>query len=299
MSKPEPVIAIVVTYNSYTAIEVPLLRVADEVTAVVVVDNGSNPSVVERIRRAVAPIANVELICLAQNVGLGAALNLGIRAARRNSTPYVLLLDDDSELQPGAIRCLRESLELGGNADVALSAATWITEVGGDLSALDMRPFTVDEVPISGSLIRSSVFESLGFFREDYFLDYVDFEFGRRAQSRGWRLLSCPAARCLQRPGRPETAKVFGRTTIISNYPPERLYLMVRNGLALYMWEQRSWRLLKRHLQMVVVRLVKILLFEGNKPSKVVATWLGVVDGLCRRLGPPRRHFNGRIEMPR
>ncbi|MEZ5406823.1 MAG: glycosyltransferase [Acidimicrobiales bacterium] len=81
-------------------------------TRIVVVDNGSEPA-------ATVP-EGVTLIRLAENRGVAAGRNIGIRAG---TADLVCLLDSDAELGPRSLRTLAAGLE-GAGADVAVPCFT-------------------------------------------------------------------------------------------------------------------------------------------------------------------------------
>lgn len=75
---------------------------------VLVVDNGSSPAELERLRTAADAHANVRLIENGENLGFARGNNVGIKAARGD---YVLLLNNDTYVPPGAIAAMVRHLE--------------------------------------------------------------------------------------------------------------------------------------------------------------------------------------------
>ena len=124
-------------------------------------------------------------------------------------------------------------------------------------------------------------------FREDYFLDYTDYEYCARIIGAGWRVLTCPTATVFHRPGDVTLRQFFGRTVVVSNYPAERLFLLCRNGFVLYLWERRSGRHFASTAAAVATTFVKSILYEREKSRKSSAIIRGSVEGLLGHLGPP------------
>jgi rhamnosyltransferase len=287
------VAAVITTYNCYTSIERTILAIASQVGKVIIVDNGSEPETLDAINSAIErnQLQSCELLPQGRNLGIGAAMNIGVRAALAAGATYILTLDDDTEASPGSVaelvRCFidREAQHVG------IVWAQWIgganfrqTSYGeGD------TPRTVDRIPSSGCMIRREVFESVGMFREDYFLDCTDYEYCARIISAGWRVLSCPTATVFHRPGDVTHRQFFGRTVGVSNYPAERLFLLCRNGFVLYLWERPSGRHFREHCRSTAARFVKSLLYEREKARKSSAIIRGSVEGLLGHLGPPSR----------
>ncbi len=285
------VAAVITTYNCYTSIERTILAIADQVAKVIIVDNGSEPGTLDAIKGAIERnrLQTCELLPQGRNLGIGAAINIGVRAALAGGAAYILTLDDDTEVSPGTVAELVRCFIDHEAQHVGIVWAQWIVESNFAQTSYGESdtPRTVDRTPSSGCMIRREVFESVGMFREDYFLDFTNYEYCARIISAGWRVLACPTATVFQRPGDVTRRQFFGRTVVVSNYPAERLYFLCRNGFVLYLWERRSGRHLREHCRSTVSRFVKSLLYEREKARKSSAIFRGSVEGLLGRLGPP------------
>ncbi|WBU53489.1 glycosyltransferase [Paracoccus sp. SCSIO 75233] len=75
---------------------------------VLVVDNGSDETELARLRDAARPYDNVRLIENGENLGFAKGNNVGIEAARGD---YVLLLNNDTYVPPGALQAMVGHLE--------------------------------------------------------------------------------------------------------------------------------------------------------------------------------------------
>lgn len=285
------VTAVIITYNCYTSIERTILAVASQVGRVIIVDNGSETETLNAIRSAIDRnrLQSCEFLPQGRNLGIGAALNIGVCAALAGGAEYVFTLDDDTEVFPGAVAELVRCFMDHEDEHVAIVWAYWIDEIDFPQTKYieENEPRSVDRIPSSGCLIRREAFESVGMFREDYFLDYTDYEYCARIISSGWLVLTCPAATVLHRPGDKVFRKFFGRTVVVSNYPAERLFLLCRNGLVLYLWERRSGRFFREHCRSMAVSFVKSILYEREKSRKASAIIHASVAGLLGHLGPP------------
>ncbi|MFM2355055.1 MAG: hypothetical protein RLZZ528_791 [Pseudomonadota bacterium] len=82
---------------------------------VIVVDNGSTQQALDRVAGYLARHRGVRLIAAGQNLGFAAGNNLGIRAAQGD---YVLLLNNDTYVPPGAIRAMVGHLQRNRNIGV-------------------------------------------------------------------------------------------------------------------------------------------------------------------------------------
>jgi rhamnosyltransferase len=297
------VAAVIITYNCYTSIERTILAVASQVGRVIIVDNGSEPETLKAIRSAIDHnrLQSCEFLPQDRNLGIGAALNVGVCAALAAEAAYILTLDDDTEVFPGAVAELVRCCVDHEGQRVGIVGALWICQralnqhaecftpntLQGTSRGGDDAPRSVERLPSSGCLIRREAFESVGMFREDYFLDHTDYEFCARIIGAGWRVLTCPTAAVFHRPADMIIRPFFGRTVVATNYPAERLFLLCRNGFVLYLWERRSGRQLRQHCRVVAVTFVKSILYEREKLQKALAIVRGSVAGLLGNLGPP------------
>ncbi len=285
------VAAVITTYNCYTPIERTILAVASQVDRVIIVDNGSKPETLDAIRNAIERnrLQTCELLPQGRNLGIGAALNIGVRAALAAGAEYVLTLDDDTEIFPGAVAELLRCCVDNEGRHVGVICARWIKDIYFPETTLgeEDAPRSVERVPSSGCLIRREVFESVGMFHEGYFLDFTNYEYCDRIIGAGWQVLICPTAAVFHRPGDEVLRQFFGRTVVVSNYPAERLFLLCRNGFVLYLWERRSFRQLRQHCRSMAATFVKSILYEREKSRKVWAIIHGSVEGLLGNLGPP------------
>jgi len=108
MSMPTGVV--IVSYHSADCIAACLRSVLFHFDEVVVVDNGSGDASAAQARAVPVPSGKrVDVWEAGRNLGFAGGINAGVR---RLKTPYVLVLNPDVELQPGAPirRSLQEAL---------------------------------------------------------------------------------------------------------------------------------------------------------------------------------------------
>ena len=78
-----------------------LVALRDQVDEIIIIDNGSVPSVKSRLNQSgiaetLEGAAHIEIIALNENGGIASGFNVGVAAARRQGAEFVLLLDHDS-----------------------------------------------------------------------------------------------------------------------------------------------------------------------------------------------------------
>jgi GT2 family glycosyltransferase len=198
---------------------------------IVVVDNASRDDTVARLR-AHPGLADV-LRCNPENVGFAKAVNRGIQLS---SGRYVLLLNPDSVVEPGAIERVVQALD--DHPDAAVAGCLLLnpdgTEQAGGRRAvptpertlarllalhrlfpgrtwargflLNQEPLpdsTVDVEATSGAfmMVRRSAIKDVGALDEGYFMHCEDLDWCMRFREHGWRVLFEPSAKVLHKKG--------------------------------------------------------------------------------------------------
>ena len=94
---------IIPNYNGAHFME-PCMKALEKQTVqpdeIIVVDNGSTDGSLELLQNSYPA---VRIIANEENLGFAAAVNIGIKAS---TTPFVLLLNNDTEAEPGMIEHL-------------------------------------------------------------------------------------------------------------------------------------------------------------------------------------------------
>ena len=162
-------------------------------------------------RHAVAP----EVIALDRRAGKGENDTALLKRARGR---YALLLNEDSELRPGAVAALRDALE--GREDAAAAGARLLRPDGtGQPSAWRFptpataligalflhkrftvqsrgeRTRTVDWAQSAALLVRTDAAREVEWFDPAFFVYSDEVDFCRRLRDAGWRTLYVPAGR--------------------------------------------------------------------------------------------------------
>jgi hypothetical protein len=202
---------------------------------VLLVDNASGDGSVERLRAGLAARAHpwVELVEHPVNGGFGAGNNVAIRRALGRPLPpdYLLLVNPDAALHPGALELLVEFLDRHPRVGMVGP----LTEIGegnpvgtafrypGILSHLDeglhfgpvsrllarwhlapdprSEPHRTDWLSGGCMLVRREVFERVGLFDEGFFLYFEEIDLAKRAERAGFESWFLPAARILHESG--------------------------------------------------------------------------------------------------
>jgi glycosyltransferase involved in cell wall biosynthesis len=128
------------------------------------VDDGSTDPDADR---ALAELpAEVEVTRLPRNAGQAAARNAGVRAT---SEPYLLFLDADDRITPGAIGLLRAALLADASAAYAYGRMSYFGTWSGEIRFPPFDPYRMLYRSIVGwiGLVRREAFDQVGGYAED------------------------------------------------------------------------------------------------------------------------------------
>lgn len=148
---------------------------------VVVVDDGSTDAATHAALDALP--AQVDVVRQA-NAGVCTARNAGLARA---DTPFVIVLDADDRLAPGAVALLREALERHPEAGFAYGHQRFFGDWHGELRFPPYDPLRLLDRHLIGptALVRRALLTDVGGYDESFAL-YEDWELWIAALAHGW-----------------------------------------------------------------------------------------------------------------
>lgn len=278
---------VIVTYHPDGSFPDRLKRVQSQFPSVIIVDNGSYSPVMPD-SQACSP--QIHLVTNPSNLGIAAALNQGVNLAIQEGFEWVVTLDQDTMPAPDMLATLLDVYRKSGGGNVMIGSnyrdahrkRDFIRCTDAEIGFRGRKTLIT-----SGTLIPLSLFKTMGFFREDYFIDSVDHEFCLRARAHGFRMLiSC----------RPVMEHGIGahvenvsklRQFLSVDHSPTRKYFIARNTIATvksYFLQEPLWSM--RQAARLLADLVSVLLFENEKLKKTTAFMVGIAHGVTGKLGP-------------
>lgn len=285
------VCAILITYHPDVEFPLRLSRIAPQVDAIVIVDNGSEQSEVTMLRE-VAEDSAVTLVLNSENLGIARALNIGIERAAARGYRFVLLMDQDSRAEADMVPALLATYEsFPGNERLAIVGAGF-----GEIDSHNANTLAPIEEPwqdaewviTSGTLMPVAAYAAIGPFREEFFIDYVDIDYCIRARANGYRVIKTRRPLMSHSIGAPKQHRFLWTKKWTSNHSADRRYYIARNNVIFLREGGRHplglWTL--KSLLTCFKSFRRVLLYEQNKTSKSIAVFSGWWDGLRRRMGP-------------
>ncbi len=294
-----PVYIVVLSWNgredtlaclaSLAAVEEPDVRV-------IVVDNGSTDGTSEAVAHA---FPEAEIVRSERNLGFAEGNNVGMRRALELGAAYVLVLNNDVEVEPRFVTALVE--EAGRRPDAGALCSKILYADPPDLiwfagASFDPRSGyngrqrgyrerddgRFDEVTESdracgaAMLVARAVLEQVGLFDAELFFYSEDTDWSLRARAAGYRHYVVPASR------------IWHKVSVTSGgeNSPTSLYYGVRNTIEVCERYAPLGPLAsaRRRAILVAAHLVQALL-STRKRAGLRAVWQGYRDLRARRFG--------------
>ncbi len=293
--KKENICAIIVTYFPDAQFATRLERIHSQVGKTIIIDNTGEAAAPDRLPKS---LPDIELIRNKENLGIGAALNQGMNRAVELGYSWAITFDQDSWVKPELVETLLHIYD-----EQPLTARVGI--LGCDIedenvpSSRDPQRarslFYETRIAItSGSLMPLAVYTSAGGFREDFFIDFVDFEYCLRLRKLGYKVIRSTAPLMVHALGSPSTVPlvVAGEklSLVLTNRSPLRRYYMTRNAILVakeYGMSEPRW-VFKTLASILGFALLKIPFEKSNRWKKFRATVSGAIDGLRSKTGEAR-----------
>ena len=200
-----------------------------------VVNNGCRPE--ERLSSNDGRPGRVLVLDLPTNQGFTGGVNHAARRALSDGHEWLLLLNNDAVLAPGALAALRQARgpSIGALCPAIVTEGTGLVSAlgssidwkrgltrdrhhGESVADLPLRPDSVDFGTGAGLLLSAEAVRRIGLLDETYFAYWEETDWCTRAKRSGFMIRTCPEAMVVHRGG-------------ASLDPASRLYLMVRNCL--------------------------------------------------------------------
>jgi GT2 family glycosyltransferase len=271
---------------------------------VILVDNGSTDTSVAFTKQN---FPEVRVVPLTDNRGFSAAVNAGIRASEAE---YVVLLNNDTEQDPGWLAALVEAadthLEAGHFASKLMDFHDrHVLDGAGDALRRSGLPYRIGHQELdrgqfdepayvfgasaAAALYRRTLFDEIGPFDEDFFAYCEDGDVSFRAQLAGHKCLYVPGA----------VVYHMGSASTGGKRSPTATRLGTQNGVNLLVKNLPAplvWRLLPSLLAGQLSRIVVTSFLSGR-----LRAHLGGVAGACRllpRMLKKRKEIQDRRRVP-
>ncbi len=254
-----------------------------------VVDNNSHDKSVEDIREK---FPKIEVIANNENLGFSGGNNVGIKKALQTEVDWVLLLNNDTIVEPNF---LDELIKFGRTHpkagilgptlkfkkgfevfyDLGGSINPWFGRTTHKTVSLlaDQLPQKVDYLSGACMLIRKEVVTKIGMLEEEYFFGFEDVEFCLEAKKAGFEIYNVPTALVEHK-----ISSSVGQTS------PLKIYYLLRNNLRFF---YRNLLLPKNLFGYVYLAVLSVKMVI-NSPHYIVPVSQAWADFVRGRFGKKR-----------
>lgn len=285
------VCSVIVTYNIGEQFYECFYSIVNQVEFIVIVDNGSNKETINVLKK-LENQSNVKVIYNFENLGIATALNKGIEYAIKNKYEWILTMDNDSRATNNMVSSMLEWYKkVGLNKNVVSIFPEYIEKnyikdkekCSSELYDYNFKYISFDNT--SGNLVKSSIFEEIGLFREDFFIDSVDHDFCLRIKNKGYKLVKVKGVKLLHSLGNTKTINIFGKNISCSNHSALRRYYITRNRCVMRRLYKYDKDYMDYDRKTLLNENVKILLFEKDKINKIKMSLKGYKDYKKNKMG--------------
>lgn len=280
---------VIPNYNGIAFVESCLKALLQDAPGaeILLVDNGSSDGSLELVREQ---FPEVKVLALEKNYGFCRAANEGMKKA---SSPYVILLNNDTEVLPGFTDALVSALQLeprafsAGAKMIQLHHQEKIDDAGNFYCALGWafargKDKSVeyyekqDEVfaACGGAVIyRKNLLEQIGYLDESHFAYLEDIDLAWRAKIAGFKNIYVPRAKVLH----------VGSGTSGSRYNEFKVHLSSRNSVYLAYKNMPALQLLLNFPFLLAGFGIKYIFFVKKGLGKTYRKGLKEGLSMCHR----------------
>ena len=236
---------------------------------------------------------NVTVLRMEKNIGIASALNEALDYASLHKYSWLGTFDQDSGIPKNYRQRFVEILKNHASDQVAILAPVYRLSDGtikrfskkrNPLNGLSRIGMTMT----SGNLVNVMKIRGVGGYDSSLFIDYVDFEICLRLTQSCLDIWEVEDVVLDHELGSQFVRKRFlWRNIGLTNHSPLRVYYLSRNRTVIYL---KYWRRFPGFVFIdfcrMIMNFIKIILYESEKRSKLLAFVKGIYAGIRSRMGP-------------
>lgn len=262
------VVGIVIYNPEYDLLKKSITALFDQVDRIVLYLNSSFD------KEIISGMDKVETINDGTNNGIATALNAIMEYAENLGCDWCLLMDQDSVVCSDFLRCYEKYISLK-------DAAIITPIISEDNNAKSNAPMDgvdlIDMCITSGSYNNIDVWKKVGGFREEFFIDYVDWEYAARVRNAGYRIYRINEVSINHKLGNKEYHSLLGHRFFTYNHNAFRKYYITRNTIVSFKLFPNEDAFSHPYLR-TIKRLLITVLYEDEKKEKIKSIIKGVRD---------------------
>lgn len=275
--------ALIVTFNpDINLLNKNVEAILSQVKKVIIVDNASK-NILE-IEQLVSD-KRINLVKNSSNLGIAAALNMGVQIFEKNEYKYCLTLDQDSVCPSDMIETYLKILNTYNNENKIGIICPAINYVGWTNNTIYKESvIPVKACMTSASFTSIEAWKYVNGFDESFFIDFVDNEFCKKLKLNGYAILKTTDVILDHNLGICKEINLLGKKIRYSLHSPLRYYYMVRNNIVYLKKYYKSENLIKEIIKVIYI-VVSALVFEKEKKQVLEYIKIGIRDAFQNRMG--------------
>ena len=205
-----------------------------------------------------------------ENIGLSKAQNIGLQYFLKTKVDFVSTFDQDSTITKNYLQDAMENLvQLNSvNSKIRVIVPYLVDKDSTKLISKEKVIKKVDgfteilrEGTCSGMFMFSSIIEDYGDFRENFFIDYIDFEWSWRIRLYGEKIARSKRLTIYHSLGEGDI-NILGKTISVCN--SDRIYYQIRNlkYLKSYKYTPKKW-IVKQKIRLIL-RIIIYTIYSKN-----------------------------------
>lgn len=278
----QDILIIVVAYNPTEEIK---QKFPIEGMQYVVIDNSEEKN--EFLDKFLKNKANCEYLPQNNNLGIAKALNIACKYAKEKGYKWVVTMDQDSDFNRDILEKMIDFLNNFENRDKVavlsprhLLADKLKVKVPDENREYAEGPYTMS----SGNLVNLDLWEKVGGYNEDLFIDMVDVDFYFKLIEEGYKIIVLNKILLKHSLGNLKLINFYIRRIITLNHSPIRKYYQVRNCCYII----KKYKNLKdtTMIRNFLFKLIIItIICENNRIKKIKYMKMGYCDFRHNKFG--------------
>ena len=240
-----------------------------------IMDNSTsyNEEVIDELKK----YHNVVYVSLNGNKGIAKALKEGMKLSLEDHVDYTLTMDQDSFFPTEKIEIVKDYIDKYKDRYAI---------IGLNFNSDSREPKLIEEkfLLTSGNFINNEDYQKIEGFKEELFIDWVDFDLDEQFYRIGKKVGYINEVSLIHGLGNPKSHNLMGKKFTTLNHSLVRYYYRYRNGLYLYKQNKKYYK--KKYKHDIIIDRIKILLYEKNKHQKFKMIRKGRKDAKRNILGP-------------
>ena len=188
---PENICAVITTFRPDKGFSERVERVKKQVGFIVIVDDGKCSENMLKLSKWFKDEKKIRLHHNMSNVGIATSLNTGISIAKDNGYRWILTVDDDSFVKSNLVERLIAGLKnIKTNKPIGIIGTLW-REFNSESKPI-IRNAAYSEkrgIITSCSLFSMETYDRVGPFRDEFYIDLVDFDYCHRVKKHGFMII--------------------------------------------------------------------------------------------------------------